>query len=143
MRDLMNHIHTVVALAPKAAVADNTAQVGAWIDRRGYESVTFLLITGVLTDANATFAVAIDHADLDDQSDVAAVVEADDLVGTLAKASFGFADDGETRKVGYVGEKRYVRLTVTPTGNDAGNLFLAGLALLGHPLLQPTPNPPQ
>lgn len=142
MRDLLNHIHPVPALVPGAAVTDNTAQVSAWVDRRGYESLTFLLITGVLSDADATFAVTIEHADADDKSDAAAVVEADDLVGTLAKAGFSFNDDGECRKVGYVGEKRYVRITVTPTANT-GNLFLAIIAQLGHPLLQPTPNPPQ
>jgi hypothetical protein len=141
MRDLMNHTHPVVALAPKAAVTDNTPFVGVWVDRRGYEALTFLLITGILTDADATCAVTIEHADASDQSDAAAVVEADDLVGTLALAGFTFADDAETRKVGYVGEKRYVRITVTPS-NNTGNIFLAIIASLGHPLLQPTANPP-
>lgn len=141
MRDQMNHIHPVMALAPKAAVTDNTPGVSAWIDRRGFEALTFLLLPGSNADVDATFAVTIDHADLDDQSDAVAVVEADDLVGTLAKAGFTFADDNEPRKVGYVGERRYIRITVTPTGN-AGNMFLSIIALLGHPLLQPTANPP-
>ena len=58
------------------------------------------------------------------------------------EASFTFGDDNETRKIGYIGDKRYVRLTITPTGNDSGNIFLAAIALLGHPDLQPTANPP-
>ena len=35
----------------------------------------------------------------------------------------------------------YVRLTVTPA-NNTGNVFLAAIALLGHPRNAPTPNPP-
>jgi hypothetical protein len=67
-----------------------------------------------------------------------------DLVGTLALASFQFDDDNETRKLGYVGSKRYVRLTVTPSGNDAGIVLqVAGVAILGHARNRPTANPPQ
>lgn len=140
MRDKMNSYHPVVALAPAAAVTDNTAQVSAWVDRRGFDALTWLLATGVLSDVDATFAVTMHHADADDYSDAAAVASTD-LVGTLALAGFTFADDGESRKIGYVGDKRYVRLTVTPTGN-AGNLFLTIIALLDLPFLRPTANPP-
>ena len=57
--------------------------------------------------------------------------------------TFQFDDDGECRKIGYVGSKRYVRVTVTPSGNDSGNIFLAGVAILGNPEMFPTANPPQ
>ena len=70
-------------------------------------------------------------------------VAAADLVGTYALAGYQFDDDTETRKIGYIGNKRYVRLTVTPSGNGAGNIFLAGIAILGHASRQPTANPPQ
>lgn len=140
MRDLMNSIHTAVALAPVVAT-DNTAQVSAIIDTRGYDSLTFAILAGTLADADATFAVTMDHGDASNLSD-AASVPTGDIVGTLALAGFTFADDAETRKIGYVGAKRYVRLTITPTGN-AGNAPLAALAILGHPAIRPTANPPQ
>ena len=57
--------------------------------------------------------------------------------------AFTFADDVECRKIGYVGHKRYVRVTVTPTGNNCGDWFMAGVAILGHPRAVPTANPPQ
>lgn len=141
MRDMFNQVHPLVALAPLAAgVADNTAQVSQIIDTRGYDSLTFLIITGAIADADATFAVTMDHGEVSNLSDAAAVA-ATDLVGTLALAGFGFADDGETRKVGYIGTKRYVRLTITPTGN-ASAAPMAAIALLGNPTRQPTANPP-
>lgn len=141
MRDLMNTVHPLAAIPPVAARTDNTAIVSNIIDTRGFNSMTWLILTGANTDTNATFAVTMDHGDAANLSDAAAVPAAD-IVGTLALAGFDFADDNETRKVGYAGSKRYVRLTITPSGNDAGNIFLAAIALLGDPALAPTPNPP-
>ncbi len=140
MRDLVNNVHPVVAIAPAAAVADNTAFVSGWIDLKGYLSLTFLLIFGGLADADATFTTLVEHSDESDGSGSAAVADAQ-LIGTEALASATFADDSETRKIGYIGSKRYVRLTVTPAGNS-GNAFLAAIALLGHPKDAPTANPP-
>jgi len=141
MRDLVNRIHPVTALAPlAAAITDNTAQVTAIIDRRGFESLTFLIATGALADADATFAVSIVHGDQANLSDAAAV-PAEAILGGLANAGFTFVDDAEPRKVGYAGDKRYVRMTITPSGNT-GAAPLAVIAVLGHPAMAPTANPP-
>ncbi len=139
MRDQMNHIHPVRAISP-VSVADNTAAVSEIIDTRGFDSLTFVIATGSLADADATFAVLVEDGDASDLSDNAAVSD-DHLVGTEALAGFTFGDDNETRKIGYVGNKRYVRLTVTPTGNASAAL-IAAVAILGHPHRQPTANPP-
>lgn len=141
MRDMLNNIHVLNAIPPIAARTDNTAIVSSVIDRKGYDSLTFALSIGANTDTNATFAVTMDEGDVANLSDAGAVAAAD-LVGTLALAGYDFADDTESRKVGYRGVKRYVRLTVTPSGNDSGNIFLAGVAILGHSAQKPTPNPP-
>lgn len=140
-RDLMNSIHIVPAITPAAARTDNTAIVSAIIDTLGYDSLTWAIVAGTNTDANATFAVTMDHGDVSNLSDAASVPTAS-IVGALALTGFQFDDDGEARKVGYVGSKRYVRLTITPTGNDSGNIFVAAAAILGHPQQGPTANPP-
>ena len=140
-RDLHNNVHPVPLIVPVAARTDNTAIVSAIIDTAGYESCGLVLVTGTNTDTNATFAVLIEDGDDASLSDNAAVADAF-LLGTEAAAGFTFADDNECRKIGYVGGKRYVRMTVTPSGNDSGNIFIAGVALLGHPRNAPTANPP-
>jgi hypothetical protein len=142
MRDLHNILHVLPLIAPIAARTDNTAIVSAIIDRKGYESLELVLVTGTNTDANATFAVLVEDGDNSGLSDNAAVDDSE-LLGTEAVAGFTFADDVETRKIGYVGHKRYVRVTVTPSGNDSGNIFIAGVAILGDPNIGPTANPPQ
>lgn len=132
-RNTIHGLKMVVALAPVVAT-DNTALATDIIDTQGASALEFVIQSGTLADADATFAVTMEHGDDSALADTAAVA-AKDLVGTLAAAGFTFADDKKTKKVGYRCNKRYVRLTITPTGN-AGNAPLAVLAIL-HPLRQP------
>ncbi|HAH08695.1 MAG TPA: hypothetical protein DCL54_18200 [Alphaproteobacteria bacterium] len=139
MRDLVTSIHPLRAISPQS-VSDNTALTSQIIDKQGYDSLTFVIATGSLADADATFAVSVEHGDQANLSD-AAVAAAADLIGTIAEANFTFADDDETRKIGYQGAKRYVRIKITPA-NNSGAANLAAVAVLGHPHIAPTPGVP-
>lgn len=138
IRSIHNDIHLVPLIAPVAARTDNTAIVSAIIDTLGYEACELVLITGTNTDANATFAVLVEDDDAAGFGTAAAVDDAF-LEGTESAAGFTFVDDVECRKIGYRGSKRYVRMTVTPTGNDLGNIYISGVAILGRPATTPTP----
>lgn len=137
MRDLVSDIQPVRVLSPQAARTDNTAAVGTVVDSFGYDSVSYVIATGTNTDTDATFAVLLEESDVSG-SGFTAVADGD-LIGTEAAAGFTFADDNELRKLGYKGGKRYTRLTVTPAGNDSGNIFIAAVAILGNPRSAPTP----
>lgn len=139
MQDLMNNILPKRVISP-VSVADNTAQVGQIIDRQGFDSLTYVIATGSIADADATFAVLLEESDDSGMSGATAVADAD-LLGTEALAGFQFDDDNECRKLGYKGNKRYTRLTVTPSGNASAAL-LSAVAILGHPGKSPTSNPP-
>jgi hypothetical protein len=148
MRDSLSNLHFVPALAPvAAAIADNTVQTGATIDRQGFDALTFAIVTGTLADADATFAVKLQHGDLANASDMADCAVADTTGATaaataIANASFNFADDAECRKIGYVGGKRYVRVVITPA-NNTGGAPMAAIAVLEPRQHRPTANPPQ
>lgn len=139
MKDLMNEIAVKRVLSP-VSVADTTAQVGQIIDKKGFESVTYLIATGSIADADATFTVLLEEGDAANMSDAAAVADAD-LLGTEALAAFQYDDDNECRKLGYIGSKRYTRLTITPV-NNASAALLSAVAVLGHAQIKPTVNPP-
>ena len=139
MQDLHNNVHIKRVLSP-VSVADTTAQVGEIIDRQGYDSLEYVIATGSIADADATFTVLLEEGDVANLSDAAAVTDAD-LLGTEALAAFQFDDDNEVRKLGYKGHKRYTRLTITPVAN-ASAAVLSAVALLGHPASAPTANPP-
>ncbi|WP_447727269.1 hypothetical protein [Sphingomonas koreensis] len=137
MRDLANHLHFVRAIAPAAAVADNTPFVSSIIALAGYSSLAFAIALGAIADADATFTVLVEHGDQANLSDAAAVPDAQ-LTGLESAAGFKFDDDNELRKIGYVGNKAYVRLTITPV-NNAGNVFLSAIAVLSDGRYGPTP----
>lgn len=139
MKDLHNHIHVKRAISP-VVVADNTAQVSQIIDLQGFRACEFVIATGTIADADTTVVALVEEGDQANLSDAAAVADAD-LIGTEALAGFQFDDDNEPRKIGYKGNKRYVRLTLTPS-NNAGNLPVSAVAVLGHPSHSPTINPP-
>lgn len=140
MRDFANQVHPVAAISPAAPITDNTVLTSAIIDTSGYESCVFLINLGLLAAAAATFAVTVDHGDDPALADAAAV-SATNLTGTLALASFDQAADNKVRKIGYVGSKRYVRLKITPNGNNAA-ANISAIALLSDGRFIPTPNPP-
>jgi hypothetical protein len=139
MRDMSNNVTPKPVLAP-AVGTDDTALVGAIIDRLGYDSLTYLIQTGVLADAAATWTVLLEESDDSGMAGAGAVPDGD-LIGTEALAGFNQAADGKCLKLGYVGNKRYTRLTVTPAGN-AGSAPISAMALLGNPYQRPTANPP-
>ena len=139
MRDAFNNIHPIKCIAP-VVIGDDTASVGAIIDRQGYDSLTYVIATGILADANATFAILLQESDDSGMSGATSVADAD-MLGTEALAGFDFGDDSETRKLGYIGDKRYTRLTLTPSGNT-GSAPVSVVAILGVPTIAATANPP-
>lgn len=138
MKDMLNAVDVKRVISP-VSVSDNTAQVGQIIDGQGATSVTYVIATGAIADADATFAVLLEEGDAANMSDAAAVADVD-LIGTEALAGFQFDDDNECRKLGYKGAKRYTRLTITPSGNASGALMSA-VAVLGA-AYAPSANPP-
>jgi hypothetical protein len=142
LKDLHNNIKCSRGISPAAATTDNTAYVSQIVDTANFGSCEFVFITGSLADADATFTVLVEDGNVSNLSDNAAVAD-DFLLGTEAGvisagaqdgtgAAPGFADDNKVFKIGYIGPKRYVRVTITPAANS-GNIFLAGVWVQGHP----------
>jgi hypothetical protein len=139
MRDNLDKVNARVAIAP-VVVSDNTAQTSNIIDTQGYERLTFLIALGTLVDADATFAVTVQHGDAANLSD-ASTPSTLELLGGTTLASFDFSSDNAARKIGYIGGKRYVRIIITPT-NNTGASPISALALLSGGSVNPQPNPP-
>lgn len=137
-RDTYSQIDAVRALSPITQTNSSSAIVGSIVDTIGASGVTFVISYGALTDTDATFAVTLDEGDAANLSDAAAVSSADLLIGTLAAAGAAAAtDDNKVAKLGYLGRKRYVRLTITPTSNDAGNAPVSAVAILSRQRVEP------
>lgn len=138
-RDLHNNIQVLSAIDPVDHGTGNTAQVSEIIDTQNARGLEFIIQTGSLADTDATFVVLVEDGDDSALSDAAAVADAE-LLGTEAGASFIFSDDNSIAKIGYIGHKRYVRLTVTPANNTGAVLISACAVLWG---LRGAPNTTQ
>jgi hypothetical protein len=138
MRDLHDNINPTKP--DVVTVTDTTAVVSGIVDTQGFDALEFVIAAGTLADVDATFTVLVEDGAASNLSDAAAVADAY-LLGTEALAGFTFAEDQKTRKVGYIGPKRYVRCTVTPVANT-GSAPIAIVPILGRPSHAPTANPP-
>lgn len=136
--DLHNEINPRVAIAPAAAYTTNSAIVSSIIDTQGFESCEFVIETGAIA-GGATFAVSLSDGNQANLSD-AAVVVAPNLIGTFAQAGFASANANSCFKIGYAGVNRYLRLTITPSGNTSA--YISAIAVLGGAHFAPTANPP-
>jgi len=122
--ELHNNVKLSRGISPTAAGTDNTAYVSQILDTANFQNNELGILIGTNTDADATFTVLIEEGAAANLSDASAVADAD-LLGTEAEASFDYSDDNETRKIGYIGAKRYIRATITPANNAAGNIYLS------------------
>lgn len=134
-QDLLHRLKIVRLISPCAGAADDTAKVSEILDTLGFDGALIEIQTGTIADAAATFTALLEHGDSPTLSDAAAVPDAQ-LLGTEALASFTQADDDKTFKLGYRGQKRYLRLTITPLGNAAA-WNIAAAAILGYPFEAP------
>ena len=107
--DLHNLIGVSVGVA-LTAVANGEDVTGAVIDMQGAAGLEYVLQVGAYTDGDVTPLVE----DSDNGTDFTAVADAF-LLGTEAGAALTAAG---VSKIGYIGSKRYVRLTaVTAAGS--------------------------
>ncbi len=137
MRDLYNNIEVRRAESPIAtANADDTVITTEIIDMRGFKSLVWVILLGNMVDAAFTTVFLMEHGDDSGLSDNTAVPDSQ-MDPTEDIASFDQADDNSVRKMGYVGEKRFVRLTITPSDNS-GDMPIAICALLGDADRRPT-----
>lgn len=135
MRDLFNKVKILTLWNPIDLGTGNTAKVSEIIDLQGFNSCLFHIAYGSIADADVTFTTLLEDGDNASLTDNAAVADAE-LNGTEVGATPLFSDDNTGFKIGYVGAKRYVRLTVTPAANT-GAILTSAVAILGAANQQP------
>lgn len=135
-RDLHNNILVSRALAPvDTAQTNNTAMVSQILDTANYAANEFVGVTGTEADADVTTTVLLEESAASDMSG-ANTVAAGDTLGTASGAQVNFSNDNQTLKIGYIGSKRYIRVTITPA-NNTGNFTIAAAWVQGGPRVAP------
>ena len=139
-QDLHNNIQVLSVFDPIDLGTGNTAKVGEIIDRQDAMALEFIIQTGSLADADATFTVLVEDGDDSRPCPTTPRSTTPTCSAPRPAHSFIFSDDNKIAKIGYVGSKRYVRLTVTPA-NNTGAVLISACAILGS--LRAAPNTTQ
>lgn len=108
------------------AITTDTTVTGNAINTEGFESLEFLIFSGAHTDG--TFTPALFESDTNSFGGATAV-DLNYVLGDYADSSI---DTAETvTRLGYVGKKQYVWLTLTSTVVTSG-ATLGAIAVLGY-----------
>lgn len=131
-------LKVVPCITPGAALTANGVTVGAIIDARGFNALTFVVSTGVVTDG--TFTGQAFGGNASNMSDEVALTAAE-LIG--AAPAIAVTDDGVCERVGVnlaVVRKSYYRLKMTQAGATTG-AFMCAQAILSMPRSAPVAAP--
>lgn len=143
MKDIHSGFKAVVAVAAAALNADPAPPA---IDRRGFDSVEFLLaigVGGITFDGTNKIEFKLTHSD--DNVTFDAVAQSDVLgvtVGAsgIVKALTAAHAAAGAYRFGYKGGRRYLRLLPDFSGTHGSATPIAAMALLGHGHDNPQPN---
>ena len=102
-------------------ITANTTTAGNSIDTKGFESITFSVELGARTDGS--FLPLIQDSD----DNVNFVSASQSLIGTEAEALLNSANTCKT--IGYIGKKRYVKLSLVSSGVSSGATATANAIL--------------
>lgn len=142
IRDLHDDIRTKTVITPVAIGANGTV-TGLVVDRQGFGGVEFIANYGSVTTTGSTVTLVVKDGDV--TGSLASVADAY-LLGTETLASLGagarVAGTGKevTKRVGYVGTKRYVSVDAVKAGTTSVGA-ISVTAVLHSPGVAPTANP--
>ena len=127
------HSNMIISLAlPELSLGGATTFSGSIINTDTLEGLEFVISMGTITSGVATFL--LEDGDDPGLSD-AATVTGDDLLGNNPR--FVVGDTDTVARVGYVGNKRFVRLNITVTGATV-NVNISAIAVQTMSKSQPT-----
>ncbi len=143
MRDLHNNVDPVRCIAAQTITQGGGAIVSGNVDLQFFNSAELIVEFGDIDEmggspvGGAQIAVKLEHADDDGTGSPAtyADVVLADVLGPATVTSGVVATpttDVAPITVGYVGDKRFLRVTLTPTGLTNGGPVTA-IVLRGHP----------
>lgn len=140
--DLHNNMTARRVVGP-VAIGANATVSGKVIDRQGYGGVEFVASYGAIVTTGTVVTLVVKEGDA--TGSMTSVADAD-LLGTEALASrLGGATTSGTgsnvsKRVGYIGGKRFVTVDAVKTGTTSVGC-VAVSALLVNPAVAPTANP--
>lgn len=142
IRDLHSNIRTKNVITA-AAIGANATKSGIVIDRQGYGGVEFVAAYGSVTTTGTIVTLVVKEGDVTGTMTSVAdtyLLGTEALASLLAGARVAGTGKEVTKRVGYVGVKRYVTVDAVQTGvTSVGCVAVA--AILHSPALGNQTNP--
>lgn len=134
MKDFHKNIKIVHTVKPVAVGTTGIAggQLSGVVDRRGYESVEFVVQSGGSASAADTVNMVVYESDATG-SGFASVADAD-LIGSETALTLS-TSAGKSKSVGYRGNKRYLKIRVYGLGTATA--LVAATTILARPNIAP------
>lgn len=119
-KDLHNNVKLTNGVHAVAIGTTGTGQTSSIVDVAGYGGVEFIVDYGTITSTTAVFTALMTECDTTGGS-FTSVADTDLLgtesaVGVAAATRVSGTTKNVTKKIGYVGNKRYVKLKVSSLG---------------------------
>jgi len=142
IKDLHNNMRTRTTIAP-VAIGANATKTGIVIDRQGYGGVEFVMSYGSVTTTGTIVTIVAKEGDATGTMTSIAdtyLLGTEVLASLLAGARVAGTGKEVTKRLGYVGNKRYVSVDAVQTGTTS--VGCVGVAVVLHsPYNAPTTNP--
>lgn len=140
-KDLYHNIGVVHLLDAKDITTNDTKS--SILDLAGFEGALILVNFGAITtpDSNSYITPILQESDTTADADFEAV-DSGDILGGFTKIDAATKDQ-TTQVVGYVGNKRYVRVLLDITDGDAGisHALVSVDGIVGFPIHKPAVAP--
>jgi len=136
MRDLHHSVDAANTLLPKVAHNDSEG-TGATVDLANYSAAELVVHVGLAGDTlsgSLYWQLKIQHGNQSDGSDAAAPASTDVVGGTIdANGVFATLDamtkDEQVYRIGYLGNKRYIRFFADATGTHTNGTPMSAVVL--------------
>lgn len=126
-----------LAIGIDATLSGTTPGTAVEIDTYGYNDVSLHVFTGTVTDAGTAAGITWELTESDTSGSGYSAVADADLVGL--ESDLAITADGDDDKwigaLGYIGAKRYLKLT--PTGTTGTNAAVKAVAIMREPKIAP------
>lgn len=139
MRDLYHNVLAAQVLNPINSTATKTSST---IDTQGFNALSVVFALGLSADTlsgSVYWTLTLQHSD--DGSTFTPVAATDCSSGTYTIAVNATTADRQAYSIGYLGTKRYVQATATPTGSTPSGMPIGIVALKGSAGYRPVVTP--
>ena len=107
-----------------------TTSTSGYLDTRGFDAASIVVVNDTITNAGTAAGFTVTLQESDDTTGAAAATATETVNGNTVTVTNDAADDVVAGNMGYLGNKRYIGVTVTGTTGTSAAITLLGVLSL-------------